>query len=416
MDKPPRGIFNFQFLIFKQIQMIKFSKLKTYLYLFGVCFAIISFMLLDIARASTLSFLPQSQDVYFGETFILDARIDTEGKAVNVIQGTIKYPSEKIEIVDVIDGSSIISLWVEKPAYSFSKKEINFTGGIPNGFSGEGNLLKIVFRLKAESFLGEEIIFSEKTKVLLNDGSGTEDKLNFISPNIKILKKPDGLPIISSRSHANQDFWYSDNNLKLHWDLIEGAEYSFLISRDSLAEVDETPDKPEGELFWMGDMNYKGLEDGIYYFNLKQKLLNGEWSAKTTFRVMIDTTKPEEFMLEITEIEGKKYLVFNTRDAVSGVDRYEVKEKKERNTLDKFFFGRVNEKNFEKATSPYLLKDQDLKSDIIVKAIDKAGNEISAEIYAKQKSISSQIIIAVFVIAIMLSIIWLRKKYRKNKK
>jgi len=199
---------------------------------------------------------------------------------------------------------------------------------------------------------------------LLNDGLGTESELNFLSGNYKIVEKPEGLPIISSKTHSDQDEWYPESTLHLHWHLEEETKYSYLISYDPLAEPDEIADEPEGKLTWMGDIEYKGLEDGIYYFHLKQATKNKqqelEWGPKVTFRAMIDTSLPEEFELEFTEIEGKNYLVFITKDKTSGVEYYEVKEGKG---------------SFAKAISPYLLKDQNLRSAIEVRAIDGAGNK-----------------------------------------
>jgi hypothetical protein len=79
---------------------------------------------------------------------------------------------------------------------------------------------------------------------------------------------------------------------------------------------------------------------------------------------------------------------------MSGIDHFEVKEGK---------------KDFKKAESPYLLEDQELKSKILVKAVDKAGNEKIAEIIPPAKPFPYWII---FVIIVCLVIIyWIIKKY-----
>lgn len=373
---------------------------------------ILFFAWFGVASASTLYFLPESQESYSGETFIIDARIDTEGKSVNVINGTIEYPSDKIEVSDVVEGDSVISLWVQRPIDSDQKGEISFVGGAPNGFVGEGDIFKIVFKAKPGIISEEGIKFSGNTKVLLNDGKGTGDQLRFVPSSFKILKRPDDLPAITSNSHPDQNRWHRNNDIDLRWDIAQGAEYSFILSRDASIQVDETPDKPEGELVWMGDMRYKGLEDGIFYFHLRQKLPEKGWSEKTTFRAMIDSTRPEEFVPNISEIEGKKYLIFNARDTVSGIDHYEIKEKIKRGILDKF--NGIDEGNFERAESPYLLKDQGLEGGIIIKAIDKAGNETLAEIHGEEKSMAwngGMIVLIVFVIAIaVLALLILKKR------
>jgi hypothetical protein len=78
-----------------------------------------------------------------------------------------------------------------------------------------------------------------------------------------------------------------------------------------------------------------------------------------------DNYPPEEFKPEITQnaemFGGKYFLVFATQDKGAGIDHYEVCEGSKRKCA-------VSE-------SPYVLKDQKLKSYIYVKAVDKAGNE-----------------------------------------
>jgi len=85
-----------------------------------------------------------------------------------------------------------------------------------------------------------------------------------------------------------------------------------------------------------------------------------------------DLEPPENFKPEIasdpTIFEGKWFLVFATQDKGSGIDHYEISETK-RKTI------RETDAKWTEVESPYLLKDQKLRSYIYVKAIDKAGNE-----------------------------------------
>lgn len=93
--------------------------------------------------------------------------------------------------------------------------------------------------------------------------------------------------------------------------------------------------------------------------------------------VKADTISPELF--EITLVQGpsvgnsKHFIVFNTTDKQSGVDHYEVLE----TDPDRFGFLTwvPRESYWVPATSPYILRDQNLLSKIMVKAVDKNGNE-----------------------------------------
>lgn len=85
---------------------------------------------------------------------------------------------------------------------------------------------------------------------------------------------------------------------------------------------------------------------------------------------IIDKEKPETFKPEIGKdpsmFDNKWFVVFATQDKISGTDKYEIKENK------------YNIFDFSKwviAVSPYVLIDQNLTSNIYIKAIDKAGNE-----------------------------------------
>ncbi|MFA5392226.1 MAG: cohesin domain-containing protein [Candidatus Paceibacterota bacterium] len=83
-----------------------------------------------------------------------------------------------------------------------------------------------------------------------------------------------------------------------------------------------------------------------------------------------DKIPPEEFTPEIMQMENQYFLVFNTQDKQSGIDSYAVYESARKKEII-----RIDTKDWIVAESPYLLKDQNLKSYIYVKAVDKAGNE-----------------------------------------
>lgn len=361
-------------------------------------FVLICVFVPSMTQGATLYLIPQSQTVYQGDSFLVEVRVDTEGEEINALEVNLTSPQNLLEVIDFSKGSSILQLFAEEP--KIQAGEINFLGGIPGGFNGEGLLAKITFLGKE---IGKsEISFKENSRVLLNDGKGTPAELNFLEGNYEIIKKPEGLPQISSETHPDQNKWYNNSTFHLRWDLIEGIEYSYLLSYDPLAEPDEIPDKPEGELIWMGDMEYKGLEDGVYYFTLRQKLPGEDWSKKITYRAMIDTTIPEPFELKTGKdplvFEGKYFLSFAAQDKMSGIDYYEVKEGKG---------------DWKKAVSPYLLEDQSLAKKIIVRAYDKAGNYQESEIKPPSKITWEDVLVIILVLIGAGVIWWILKKIKK---
>ncbi len=77
-----------------------------------------------------------------------------------------------------------------------------------------------------------------------------------------------------------------------------------------------------------------------------------------------DLDSPEFFTPQTAQdpsvFDGKWFLVFAAQDKASGISHYEIQE---------------GVRAWEEAASPYLLEDQNLRSSIAVKAVDKAGNE-----------------------------------------
>ena len=94
-----------------------------------------------------------------------------------------------------------------------------------------------------------------------------------------------------------------------------------------------------------------------------------------------DTDPPEDFTPFVasdpTIFDGKFFLIFSATDKGVGIDHYEVRE------------GFWSE--YERAESPYLLKDQSLGKFISIKAIDKYGNKRLVEIKAQNPNLRLEI-------------------------
>jgi hypothetical protein len=259
------------------------------------------------ASAATLYMDPSEAYGYRADTVTVSVRADTdEGECINTVDATITYGAAVVA-VDVSRGDSIMSLWVEEPIIDPVARTIRFAGGIPNGYCGRipgdprltNTIARIVFQVPGFAVGGgdtkeAEISFAPETRVLLNDGEGTEAVLKTFGSRIKLDDKAAG---------AITDTW--------------GRE------------------------------------------------------------VADDDVPPSPFSLELVQNDevwaGKYYIVFSTTDKQSGLDHYEVMEEP-LEELGLFKWG-IPDVVWTEAKSPYVLKDQKLKSIIRVKAVDKAGNE-----------------------------------------
>ena len=123
--------------------------------------------------AAVLILTPQTGKVYVGETLRATLVLDIPDKPVNMVEARIIFPTDKMEVISLSKVDSIISLWVEEPAYSNTTGTITFSGGLPTpGFKGRaGELLTVTFKVKNA---GEALINIENAAVLANDGLGTD--------------------------------------------------------------------------------------------------------------------------------------------------------------------------------------------------------------------------------------------------
>ncbi len=323
-----------------------------------------------------LFLLPQGGQFYAGDSFVSEIYLDTEGQEINAVEANLSFPENLLAVVSTEIGGSVLKLWIQEPTVKGSI--ISLTGGIPNGFQGQGLIAKIIFKAKQSG--QAKIKFLDSSRVLLNDGQGTPIKINFLEANYEFINKPPGLPELDCQVYGN--------NLEIHWQKKEGAEYSYLLSQDSSMEPDQELKRI------IGDIKYEQLEDGIYYFSLRENK-----GPKTSCRVLVDITPPEPFEAKIGRdssiYDNRYFIAFSTTDKTSGIDYYEIKEGK----LD-----------FQKAVSPYLLQDQKLSSKIIIRAFDKAGNVQESKIIPQKKISWLWIILGLLIILFSVIIIkWARR-------
>ena len=325
------------------------------------------------AEAAVLYMLPQSQTLLKGDTFVTEVRLNTEGKIIKGMAATLEFPVDILQIVELSDGGSLFSADIEKSYFSNDHGFLSLVGAVPEGFQGDGLVARVTFLAQS---IGSSTINASPGITLLSG-----DELLFLEGSYEIIPRSGDRIQVSSPTHPEQQNWYGSSTLRLKWALGENSQYSYLLTRDPLAPPDDIPDEPEGELVWVGELYYIDVSEGIQYFRVKQ-CKNAvessdlcEWGPITTFRIMIDQTPPEDFESSVQEIDGSQYLVFSAKDALSGVDHYEVVENSPRTFLGIVLDDTPDTADWQVAESPFLLQDQTLQSIVAVRAIDKAGNE-----------------------------------------
>ena len=136
-----------------------------------IIFSALIFILPCFANAQSLSLISDKSTYIIGEDVSVVLNLDTSGELINVVDGTVSFPTEFFDIQSIKTGDSFLTLWPERPTLS-DDGTIAFTGGVPHGFNGSnGNVFS--FTLKPKK-IGEAIISISSATNLLNNGLGTK--------------------------------------------------------------------------------------------------------------------------------------------------------------------------------------------------------------------------------------------------
>jgi hypothetical protein len=185
------------------------------------------------------------------------------------------------------------------------------------------------------------------------------------------------------------------------------------------------------------DLVFEAKENGIAKIEIDEKsrvLLNDGLGTKTklialsqSFNVLDiegkpeikikDSFPPEPFKIYLTRnkeiFNGKYYITFEAKDKQSGIAYYEISEK----PITFIFLSKPDIKNlsFKKAESPYVLEDQSLRSYVIVKAVDKAGNERIEILYPQRVLVFDDVLMFIICLVILLGLMIFVIKFRYSR-
>jgi len=323
------------------------------------------------AEGASLYFSPTTGTFFVGSTFDVSIFLNTNDNNVNAVKVDLKFDPKKLQIAGPTAGKSFISVWVSQPTYSNTEGRASFQGGAPSPGINTSSGLVSTITFRAVNPGETSIAILSSSKVLLDDGKGT-NILTSLGQGVYTLKipPPEG-PRVFSPTHSDQNKWYKNNNLSFSWEKEEGvSDFSYSIDNNFHGMPDNIS---EGDHI---SVSYSDLEDGIWYFHIKAKK-GGYWGGVSHYLVQIDTTAPAAFSLvfepslKSPSITSKEPIVsFITTDSLSGIDHFEIK------TID--LQKAINGKDtgfFVEATSPYKLPTLDRgEHEVIVRAYDQAMN------------------------------------------
>jgi len=322
-------------------------------------------------RAATISISPASNIFSVDSTFDAQIMLDTEGQSINAVDIYIIFPADIVQVISPTMGKSAINIWTSPIKYDNQKGEIILRGGIPEGINTSHSLISTIsFRVRQAGTA--TIKFQGDSKVLLNDGRGTDVLRNTQSAVYEFILPPPTGPVVTSETHMDQTRWYANSNAVLRWNataIIPG--YSFILNEIPIDTPDDIVDSTEKSVV------YKDLLSGTYYFHIKALGKSGVWGGITHFALNVDVNPPAKFPIEIKpgpKTTNKEVLLFfNTTDAHSGLDHYEQNIVPLKSDFLVREAGAYGLSFFE--TNPPKIVDLNIgKYDVIVRAYDRAGN------------------------------------------
>lgn len=333
-----------------------------------------------VPKTTRLFFSPTTYTVTNDSEFEVSLFIDTADLSVNTLDLHITFPANIISVVTPSSGTSLVSSWTSPPTYSNSRGTIDFAGLILGGTKTDSGLVeKITFRAKKPGM--GSVMVQKTSRVLLNDGLGTQTQLETAPLKISVESKAaEGVVVISS-SHPFPGSWSNNPNPVFSWDTFAGSQgYSYVFDDKPFTVPDDTIDSTSAD---DTQASYEKVKDGVWYFHMKAKT-GKAWTTPTNYTVRIDTSPPEAFTPTAetllnssgakTAAVGQAAVSFFSNDALSGVDHYEVGVLDSASAPD-------TAPGFFESVSPYFLNKQNSGSAgvisntlVTVRAIDRAGN------------------------------------------
>lgn len=316
-------------------------------------------------HGASLFFSPSSGTVLTDATFDVSVLLNTQGKSVNSVELDLKFPADKLQMVKPSSDKSLLSLWLEPPVYSNTAGTARLVGIIPNGITTSGGLIATM-TFKAIATGTAVITVQSSSRVLANDGAGTDVLTGFGRATWEITPQPPAGVTVTSETHPFSDQWYNNNSPALQWEKDDGVtDFSFLLDHEPFTVPDDNADGSDTIV------SYNELADGIWYFHIKARK-DGVWGSTTHYALRIDTTPPAEFTPTSEALSsgqlGRVLISYFTTDALSGIDHYEV------GAID--LHAPADETPaFVVADSPYQIPDIIGKSfRVVVRVFDRAGN------------------------------------------
>lgn len=162
--------------ILSRTGMLKMNNTRYFLILIGIALAI-GMLLFAFTREKTPGkiFFDAPHSTTVNQQFEVKLYIGSS-VAVNAAELYFTFPKELVKVESINKDGSIFALWIKnQPTFNNSAGEISFAGGLPTpGFKARKGLVATVKFIGISRGEGKLLLDSKKSRMLANDGLGTE--------------------------------------------------------------------------------------------------------------------------------------------------------------------------------------------------------------------------------------------------
>lgn len=265
-----------------------------------ILFFLIFLLNVKNVSAAELSLKSNNEQVFVGDTVSVDVLINTEGEAVNVVEGNIVVPNglDLIDIKDLSIADSILRQWVRNPSWSKKDSTISFIGGLPGGFQTKSaSIFRIFFTAQRT---GQITFLPSEIKVYANDGLATPVGTH-VTPLIINVSTSDILPVKDElKTLTSKDYQDpADINIDLGQDptLFDGQKFINISATDldsgiayfEVKEGNRDPVKTNNSYVLQNQNNLEPII--IFAFdkagNISKKVLSPNHSSNTNNNLLI---------------------------------------------------------------------------------------------------------------------------------
>lgn len=251
-----------------------------------------------------------------GEILTVDVHVDSDGRVINAVDAQILFSPLYLQVLTVERQQTIWPLWPEEPSWDNQGGTVSLVTGRPHGLVAvDAPIATITFRVLAAG-LTQVVLDQARSSVHLNDGQGTSLAVTAPPLDVGVADALVETIALEASTSPTPDVWSIANRLHIVWVAPTGISYSYQLAHDNQTFPDDTAEQPGGQV------DYPNLTDGVYYWTVKSRADNGEWSRVSQYRFLLDQQPPQPFQLTLlsSAMTGQPpALSWVTTDATSGV-------------------------------------------------------------------------------------------------